>query len=192
MARAQRTPYVILGLLGLDPDEPRSGYELKKVIDSVVAHFWSESHGQLYPVLKQLADDNLVRVISNQAKGRKKTLYAITAKGQEQLRAWLATPVEFGKPRDELILKLFFGSETEPAVLIRHVEASRARAQAVLHQCRTWEAQTKAHPTRYGAYVMITIRAGIAQSEAMLAWADEAISTLTALAAPKPKSRPRR
>src|SRR2546423_13134340 len=113
MARTQRTPFVILGLLGMSGRQPRSGYEIKKVIDSIISHFWSESHGQLYPVLKQLASDQLIRPHEKLENGRKKILYAITPKGKAQLQSWLKTPVETGKPRNELILKLFFGSETD-------------------------------------------------------------------------------
>jgi hypothetical protein len=38
MARTQRPPFVILGLLGLSGRQPRSGYEIKKAIDTVISH----------------------------------------------------------------------------------------------------------------------------------------------------------
>src|SRR5947208_216609 len=132
MARIQRTPFVVLGLLGLSGRQPRSGYEIKKAIDSVTSHFWSESHGQLYPVLKRLAADKLVRAREHKVGGRAKTLYAITAAGRKHLRGWLDAPVEVGKPRDELILKLFFGSEADIPALIRQVTVRRDHAEALL------------------------------------------------------------
>src|SRR5437763_6795467 len=100
MARAQRTPFVILGLLALSGRQARSGYEIKKVIDTVIAHVWSESQGQLYPVLKHLAADGLVAARAGKG-ARKKILYTITAKGREALRAWLDVPIERGPQREE-------------------------------------------------------------------------------------------
>jgi PadR family transcriptional regulator AphA len=178
MARTQRTPYVILGLLGLSGREPRSGYEIKKVIDNIISHFWAESNGQIYPVLKQLAAQELIRAQAPKGKGRKKISYAITPKGQASLRAWLATPPELGKPRDELILKLFFGSETEIPVLIGHLQAHRNAAKAMLAECAFWQKEARKQQTKYTAFSLITLRAGVALSEASLAWAEESIATL--------------
>src|SRR5471030_3054069 len=90
MARSQRTPFVILGLLALSGRRSRSGYEIKKVIDTVISSFWHESAGQIYPALEQLAASGAIKVQAATRKGRKKTLYAITAEGRAQLRSWLA------------------------------------------------------------------------------------------------------
>jgi DNA-binding PadR family transcriptional regulator len=181
MARSPRTPFVILGLLALSDEEPRSGYEIKKVIDTVISNFWSESNGQIYPALESLLADGSIRAPARGKSGRRKNLYAITAKGREQLKSWLAAPVELGKPRDELILKLFFGSETEVPVLVRHIDGHRQRAQTILQQCRQWEAESKANPTRYGPFLLITVRAGILLNEANLRWAEESLETLAAM-----------
>lgn len=181
MPRTQRTPFVILGLLGHSSHQPRSGYELKKVIDTVVAHFWSESHGQLYPVLKQLAAEKLIRPVVKKETGREKILYAITPTGRARLRSWLETPVEASKPRNELILKLFFGGETDVAVLIRHLEVHREGASAALDQCLQWQKEATAQSGHDGPFQLITIRAGIAQCEASLRWAEESLQTLHAM-----------
>ena len=178
MARTQRTPFVILGLLGMSDREPRSGYEIKKVIDNIISHFWAESNGQIYPVLKLLAAQELIRPETRPAKARKTIRYAITPKGQASLRAWLAIPPEVARPRDELILKLFFGSETEIPVLIGHLRAHRAAAQAALAECEAWQTEVGKQRTKYSPFSLLTLRAGIALSEASLKWTDESIATL--------------
>jgi PadR family transcriptional regulator, regulatory protein AphA len=187
MARTQRTPFVILGLLGLSGRQPRSGYEIKKAIDTVISHVWSESQGQLYPVLKQLTEEGLVSAQDRKEGRRKKIVYTITSKGKERLRSWLESPVELSKPRDELILKLFFGSETEVAVLIRHLEAHRDRTKAILSQCLEWQKQNDRNSVHSRPFLLITIRAGIALSEASLRWAEESLETLRAMPGRKPK-----
>ena len=60
MARkAGTTEYAVLGMLALGPG---SGYDLKKRVEGSIAHFWSESYGQIYPILAHLASQGLVRV----------------------------------------------------------------------------------------------------------------------------------
>jgi hypothetical protein len=44
--RATTSRYALLGMLSLGPG---SGYDLKKRIEGSLAHFWSESYGQIYP-----------------------------------------------------------------------------------------------------------------------------------------------
>ncbi|HVW20278.1 MAG TPA: PadR family transcriptional regulator [Opitutaceae bacterium] len=187
MPRGSRTPYVVLGLLGLSGRRPRSGYEIKKAIDTVIANFWHESDGQLYPALRELEVAGDIAVKQQTTRGRHKTLYAITPQGRKRLRQWLARPVEVSRPREELILKLAFGSEAETADLIRHVEDHRRRAEHGLAQCRRWLQEGAKHPSRYRPYVQLTVKAGIRMAEASLRWADE---TLEALRAMKSASSP--
>lgn len=181
MARSQRTPYVILGLLSLSGRTPRSGYEIKKAIDTVISSVWYESNGQIYPALRRLLSSGLIEVRSEAKKGRRKRLYGITSRGRERLRAWLALPVEIGRPRDELILKLFFGSETDAAVLAAHLEGHRARTRAMLDQCRMWERQNEQNPEPMRPFVRMTTRAGIALGEASLRWAEESLRIVASL-----------
>jgi DNA-binding PadR family transcriptional regulator len=181
MARSSRTPFVILGLLGLSGRTPRSGYEIKKVIDTVISSVWHESDGQLYPALKELEASGAITAREVNKKGRRKTLYTITPQGRKRLRTWLASPVELGRPRDELILKLFFGSEGELPDLIRHVEEHRRRAEAGLAQCRQWEREGERNPSRYRPFLQLTARAGVRLSEANLRWAEEALTAFSAM-----------
>jgi len=188
MPRSQRTPFVILGLLGISNRQPRSGYEIKKAIDTVVSSFWHESNGQIYPALKRLASSGLIEIRADIKKGRPKKLYLITPKGRERLRAWLASPIEIGRPRDELMLKLFFGSETDIPTLIGHVEAHRDRAKGMLEKCSQWEKENSANPGSHRPFFNLTLGAGTALSEANLRWAEESLRILATMPAAKAKS----
>src|SRR5262249_13920193 len=91
MSRANRTEYVILGLLS---SAPKSGYAIKKEVEEVIGHFWKESFGQIYPALERLQAQGLVQRDPEPAGQRRRFVYTITASGREALRAWLATPPE--------------------------------------------------------------------------------------------------
>src|ERR1700760_1161627 len=105
MARVNQSPYVLLGLLNLGP---RSGYDLKQLISWSVGHFWREGYGQIYPSLKTMEGKGWIALEPQQHKvtgvrrrststlrKRRETarperkVYAITALGRKELRAWL-------------------------------------------------------------------------------------------------------
>ena len=50
--RASTSRFAILGVLSLGA---MSGYDVKKLIERSIAHFWNESYGQIYPSLNRLA-----------------------------------------------------------------------------------------------------------------------------------------
>jgi DNA-binding PadR family transcriptional regulator len=179
MARASRTPYVVLGILGVLDPKPLSGYDIKHLIDGTISHFWAESFGQIYPVLKQLAAEKLIRARATTENGRKKILYAITAKGEKRLAAWLEEPPEEGPKREELILKLFFGSKTKIPVLIGHLQTRRDRAQAIVDQYSGWLKIIQGQRESYTPFQTMTLRGGIAMAKAFIQWADESLATLS-------------
>jgi PadR family transcriptional regulator AphA len=185
MSRESRTPLVVLGVLGMLDDEPLSGYDIKQVIDNSISHFWSESFGQIYPVLRRLASEKLIRARATRETGRKRILYAITAKGEKRLRSWLENPPEPEKPRDELILKLFFGSKTEIPVLIRHLQAHRDRVKTASQQYAGWLKEVENQKESYTPFQVMTLRGGVAMSAAFVQWADESLLTLSRMKSPK-------
>jgi PadR family transcriptional regulator, regulatory protein AphA len=179
MTRSSSTPFVILGILSIAGRKPLSGYDIKQVIEGTITHFWSESYGQIYPVLKQMAVDKLITTRTIKDSGRKRTVHAITAKGRKSLRSWMENPPEMGPRRDELILKLFFGSQTSNSVLIGHLQGHRDRLNAVSEQYSLWLKQAEGQDEEYTPYQIMTLRGGIAMSRAFVHWADESIKTLS-------------
>src|SRR5438132_6220677 len=119
-AKGGTTEYAVLGMLALGPG---SGYDLKKRIEGSVAHFWSESYGQIYPILAHLASQGLVERRLERPKGKPdRQVYSITVEGQVRLGAWLTAPARDESFRSELLLKLFFGRRRPLEESIRHLE----------------------------------------------------------------------
>src|SRR6202795_1697292 len=106
MARkAGTTEFAVLGMLGWGP---ASGYDLKKRIESSVAHFWSESYGQIYPILARLASEGLAERRLERQKGKPdRYVYSITVAGQERLRAVVREPAPGEGFRSGVLLTLF-------------------------------------------------------------------------------------
>ena len=170
-------------LLGLLTIEPMSGYDLGLNVRASVGHIWSESYGQIYPNLKKLAAAGLVSAKTERGKGRPdRNVYSLTEKGREQLVEWLLTPPQPEIPRNEMLLKLFFGSLVPAEVLIGYVERMVVEHRSLLERFTQIESTEIAqYADRVEApYWLMTARYGQLEMEAHLSWAEE---TLTALRA---------
>ncbi len=116
------TGKVILGMLAA---RPRSGYEIKQLVDSSARFFWAASYGQIYPELRRLEEAGLIAGADSSQGARQRTVYRLTAAGRRAARAWIARPPEVFEMRDEGLLELFFAGSIEPA---RIAEIARERA----------------------------------------------------------------
>jgi DNA-binding PadR family transcriptional regulator len=136
MESLSSTAYVILGMVR---EQPRSGYEIKAMVDGTTRFFWAASYGQIYPELKRLAEQGLVVGSDAPTGGRRRTVYEITADGEEELKAWLRRPPETYEMREEGLLKLFFAAALEPdeaVEILRAMRAHRLAANAQLRQMK--------------------------------------------------------
>jgi PadR family transcriptional regulator AphA len=177
-----RTSYVILGILSIEPN--KSGYDIRKAVESSVGYFWSESYGQIYPTLKQLAAEGLI-VPSKPASAPKKRRqeYSLTNTGRACLRDWLATPFQNDPPRNEFLLKLFFGREAAPGVAIAHVRNLQQKNEQMLATMLQIEAFAHAPSTQnpHQPYWMLTLSLGIALTRAAIEWGKSALEELVSM-----------
>lgn len=133
MEQLNATAYVILGMVC---KEPRSGYEIKALVDNSTRFFWAASYGQIYPELKRLSEAGLIVGSERPTGGRKRTVYEITADGEEELRAWLRQPPQAFEMRDEGLLKLFFADALPREEALEILRSMRAKRLAVNEQLR--------------------------------------------------------
>ena len=117
------TAKVILGMLAV---RPRSGYEIKQLVDHSARFFWAASYGQIYPELRRLEDAGLVAGSDASQGARQRTVYKLTAKGKRAATEWINSEPQVFELRDEGLLELFFAGSIEPA---RTAEIARERAE---------------------------------------------------------------
>jgi DNA-binding PadR family transcriptional regulator len=171
---------VLLGLLTI---EPMSGYDLGLAIRASIGHFWNESYGQIYPNLKRLAAAGLVTSKTEKQKGKPdRQVYSITAKGRTRLAKWLAVEPQPEIPRNELLLKLFFGTQASPRTLIGYVDRMAKREAAILRNLQRVEHEEIAALARFpdAPYWKMAARFGQLELEAHLRWAKETLAALRA------------
>jgi len=176
------TTYAILGILAIHSD--LSGYEIRRIIQQSVGFFWGESYGQIYPTLRRLAAEGLIAEEPSTAPGaRKRRAYSITPAGRRLLTEWLAAPYRIDPPRDEFLMKLFFGIEAAPAVSIAHIERFQQDHRQLLSTLIELEKLVRAHNSGHPGFPfwMLTLNYGLAQIRAALEWSESALATLNAM-----------
>ena len=176
--KKSKTKYAVLGILSY---EPMSGYDIKKFYEQSVANFWSESYGQIYPILKWLAKEGFTtKSIFKQEGKPDRHVYAITEKGRKELQRWLVEPTGRHIGRHEIILKLIFGQQISIDDNIRQIERFRNRQHNELSEVNQLEEKLNVEQTdnpnfpfwrlafKYGEYI----------NRAYIEWADEALAEL--------------
>ena len=160
------TAYVILGMV---QKEPRSGYDIKALIDNSSRFFWAASYGQIYPELKRLAQAGLIVGSDFPTGGRRRTVYEITADGEEELRAWLRRPPLTFEMRDEGLLKLFFAEALPRAEALAILRQMRERRLEVHQRLRAIE-QMKTDDE--DSFPMIVLQGGLEFTEWFADWCE--------------------
>lgn len=126
---------LVLGMLRLGAT---SGYAIKKAVDSSTRFFWATSLSQVYPELARLEERGLVERSADPHGARERSAYAVTAAGEEALRAWLRSPVRtIPQFRVEPVLRLFLADALPREDQLALVRGMRAQAARVEEEIRT-------------------------------------------------------
>jgi DNA-binding PadR family transcriptional regulator len=165
--------YAILGFL---IDEPRHGYELKRVLSPALARDRQLNDGVLYPLLAKLTRAGDVRrAVERGPGGRARHVFHVTARGRARFLAWLGTEVAeeddvtydflLGHP---FLAKCMFFAHLRPAERRAKLAAQRAAATAKLAdfiRIRAGMVERKVDPFR-----IAVLDLGVAQQRAKIAW----------------------
>lgn len=171
------TELSVLGLLTAFGEH--SGYDLKKKAEVGVGYVWTGAKSHIYAVLPRLVEGGYATARRvEQGPRPDKQVYRITKKGEQAFRAWLEEPVaeERADARSTFLLKIFFGRHMNREALVAHLERSREWAAGYLAEYREVEERIKDDEGSYFGYV--TLRWGIAHTEAWIRWTDEILREL--------------
>jgi PadR family transcriptional regulator AphA len=172
-----KTAFAILGILSIGP---MSGYEMRQLMQKSTAHFWSESDGQLYPMLAKLVSHKLITAETRETDGREKKIYTITTPGKTELNNWLMQAAETNSVRNEFMLKLFFSGNVLPSITLEHVQAHRYKTKTLLAQLNATIKQLEQDEKNsiHLPYWLFSVEYGKHIAEAKLTWCDKVIATL--------------
>jgi DNA-binding PadR family transcriptional regulator len=161
------TGRVILGMIARGQ---RTGYDIKRLVDRSTRHFWAASYGQIYPELRRLEEQGLIRGRPEPSGARARTTYELTPQGREALSEWLAADRELVyELRDEGMLKLFF-SDAAPGTRLNTIRAMRKQHERKQKQLAALEAKIP----EMGTGARLTLELGLEYTTWMIDWCDAA------------------
>jgi len=178
MKELNQSQFALLGLLSI---APMSGYDLKQLSEWSVGHFWRESYGQIYPSLRKLEELGLVKHSTETKPGRPdRHVYRLTSAGEGELEHWLELPPVNEVPRNELLLKLFFGGLIGPEACIEHLSKHllKLHEDLVAYEAtqKRIEKESGKHPQR--RYWLLTLSYGEHITKAQIAWCEKSLREL--------------
>ncbi len=157
--------YVLLGLLS---QQPRYGYQLKPEAEQLLGGGSELNPGQLYPLLRKLAEQQLIHGERVEQEDRPdKRVFTLTASGHDDLMAWLDSPVDIQAARSGLYMRYVVISTVRPERLGGFLREHRHRLFEHIGQLvadREHFAEADSLPTR------ILREASILHAEADLRW----------------------
>jgi DNA-binding PadR family transcriptional regulator len=122
--------YAILGFLSY---APLTGYDLKKVFDSSIRHFWFADQSQIYRTLSKLTKDGLAEMeVVEQTERPDRKVYHITSKGREELKSWLAGPIPMENHRSAQLIQVFFAGQLDDEHTIQYFRYATEMIRGIL------------------------------------------------------------
>ncbi len=114
--------YGILGLLAFWG--PLSGYDIKRLFDHMLAPMWGAAHSQIYKELRRMEVLGWVDMKREEQEARPdRKIYSVTDKGNAALQKWQGQPSDVFQMRDELLLKVLYGTFAAPGNLAQNLRA---------------------------------------------------------------------
>jgi DNA-binding PadR family transcriptional regulator len=176
MTQSTITPldYALLGLLC---QSPQSGYDLRKIFETMAMGNYSGSPGAIYPALRRLEREGLVEgEIDSTTALRPKKVFRPTRAGRKTLSNWLAREIEredVERRIDELLLRFAFhwvlnSSTATRRFLERLVVLVEDYLGELYRQRDEFPEETPLHPR-------LALAAGIEQYRACSRWARKAL-----------------
>ena len=124
------------GVMAILSEGAKSGYEIKKFLSAPELFYWRESYGNIYPILKRLKANGLVRQIDADVKKKRRIYYQLNDKGREELARWLAKAPVLNRFRVEMLMKIRFGEMVGVDTIKSNIEHYREMSLLEIDECK--------------------------------------------------------
>jgi len=170
--------------LGFLNYHPYTGYELKKIFDTSVRHFWPADQSQIYRTLARLMEQgyaDMEKVQQEDHPDRK--VYHITDAGRTELLRWLAGPAPLTETRSTALVQVFFFGQLSDQEILARFEDYVATVRAILSHYESiprmldpYYAEIRSPRERF--FWMLTLENGLGSVRASLEWAQSVIDRI--------------
>ena len=168
-------------ILGFLEYQPMSGYDLKKIFDQSITHFWSATQSHIYKALETLEKEGFVEseVIQGEGKPNRKQ-YQITDEGRGELRRWVSTPLPLEVTREAWLIQIFFAHGITNEDIVHLFEKRIEAIQEYLKQCQVAQAHIDENSRQVGIKRLselwqLTLDYGTDYYENEIAWLEKTL-----------------
>jgi PadR family transcriptional regulator, regulatory protein AphA len=180
--------FAILGFLNY---HPYTGYDLKKIFDTSIRHFWPADQSQIYRTLSRLTEQGFARMEKVPQEDRPdRKVYHITDAGRSELLKWLAGPPPMDEPRSAPLIQVFFAGQLSDEVILTKFEGFAAIMRAILDQYNhvpdyLGPYQQEITSPREHFFWLLTLDNGLRSMRANLEWAESVIEKIKSRQVPE-------
>jgi len=173
--------FAILGFLNY---HPYTGYDLKKIFDTSIRHFWPADQSQIYRTLARLTENGWAEMEKIPQEDRPdRKVYHITDAGRAEFLRWISGPPPMGEPRSAPLIQVFFAGQLSDAEILAKFEGFAAIMRAILSQYNSVPGQLgpfeeEIPSPREHFFWMLTLENGVTSMRANLAWAESIIERI--------------
>ncbi len=173
--------FAILGFLNY---KPYTGYDLKKIFDSSVRHFWPADQSQIYRTLTRLTEQGFAEMEKIPQEDRPdRKVYHITDTGRKELLQWLSGPPPMDAARSAPLIQVFFAGQLPDEEVLAKFEGFAELMRAILaqydkvpEQIAPFEEEIPSPREHY--FWLLTLDNGIRSMRAALEWAENVIDQI--------------
>jgi len=171
-------------LLGFLSYHPKTGYDLKKIFDTSIRHFWPADQSQIYRILARLTSQGLAEMEKIPQEDRPdRKVYHITPDGRAALRKWLAGPPPLDEPRSAPLIQVFFAGQLSDEEVLAKFEGFAAMMRAILAgydavpgQIEPYQEEVESPREHF--FWLLTLENGVRSMRANLEWAESVIERI--------------
>lgn len=173
--------HAILGFLSY---RPFTGYELKRVFDKSIRHFWPADQSQIYKTLVKLAEQGYATIeVVHQEDRPSRKIYHITDEGRAQLMEWVRRTPDAEDFREPFLIQVFFSGLLSDEDAIRMLETKAAELNNILEHMTALSEQdvandARAAPLKDQFFWYLTLDHGLWMMQAAQDWLDDAINRI--------------
>ncbi len=166
-------------LLGLLMQAPLSGYDIRRIFTQTPMGTFSDSPGAIYPALKRLEADGLIRGRAERSAGlRERRVFRLTPAGTSALQRWLSAPVthdDVVHDTDELLLRFgFMDVGLGEAASVGFLTSLQQELKVYLPELKRYR---DAHAAEMPLSGRLALESGIRSYETLLEWTAHALIT---------------
>lgn len=186
--------HILLGMLR----EPHSGYDVGKQFQQSLRNFWSAELSQIYPLLKKMEADGLLKSKASASDiGPTRLIYKRTAKGRRELQSWLQQGPTVGAERIGYLAQVYFLANLDDADgAIDFLTSLREHMLQWLRSLEqveaAWRDSNPLYPDRLpdeDFFPQLTLDYGLRKVRTNIDWCDTSIARIRARQERQPQTR---